>query len=43
MWKQGVLESKQMGAAFQLLRTYDLLWSPAISTYVKGERTVSTT
>jgi polyhydroxyalkanoate synthase len=39
MWKQGVLESKQMGAAFQLLRTYDLLWSPAISTYVKGERT----
>jgi polyhydroxyalkanoate synthase len=22
-----------------LLRTYDLLWSPAISTYVKGERT----
>ena len=39
MWKQGVLESKQMGAAFQLLRTYDLLWSPAVSTYVKGERT----
>ena len=39
MWKQGVLDSKQMGAAFQLLRTYDLLWSPAISTYVKGERT----
>jgi len=39
MWKHGVLDSKQMGAAFQLLRTYDLLWSPAISTYVKGERT----
>jgi polyhydroxyalkanoate synthase len=38
MWKQGVLESKQMSAAFQLLRTYDLLWSPAVSTYVKGER-----
>ena len=38
MWKQGVLESRQMGAAFQLLRTYDLLWSPAVSTYVKGER-----
>jgi polyhydroxyalkanoate synthase subunit PhaC len=38
MWKQGVLESKQMGAAFQLLRTYDLLWSPALTTYVKGER-----
>jgi polyhydroxyalkanoate synthase len=39
MWKHGVLDSKQMGAAFQLLRAYDLLWSPAISTYVKGERT----
>ena len=38
MWKQGVLDSKQMSAAFQLLRTYDLLWSPAISNYVKGER-----
>jgi polyhydroxyalkanoate synthase len=39
MWKKGVLESRQMGGAFQLLRTYDLLWSPSISTYVKGERT----
>ncbi len=38
MWQQGVLKSRQMSAAFQLLRTYDLLWSPAISTYVKGER-----
>jgi polyhydroxyalkanoate synthase len=38
MWKQGVLDSRQMSAAFQLLRTYDLLWSPSISTYVKGER-----
>ncbi len=36
MWKQGVLESQQMGAAFQLLRTYDLLWSPAVATYVQG-------
>jgi polyhydroxyalkanoate synthase len=38
MWKNGVLESSQMGGAFQLLRTYDLLWSPSIATYVKGER-----
>ena len=38
MWKQGVLESRQMGGAFQLLRTYDLLWAPSIATYVKGER-----
>ena len=39
MWKKGVLESRQMGGAFQMLRTYDLLWSPSIATYVKGERT----
>jgi polyhydroxyalkanoate synthase len=38
MWKNGVLESRQMGGAFQMLRTYDLLWNPSISTYVKGER-----
>ncbi|MCX7052830.1 MAG: alpha/beta fold hydrolase [Proteobacteria bacterium] len=39
MWKKGVLESKQMGGAFQMLRTYDLLWSPSVATYLKGERT----
>jgi polyhydroxyalkanoate synthase subunit PhaC len=39
MWKKGVLESRQMGGAFQMLRTYDLLWSPSLQTYVKGERT----
>jgi len=38
MWKQGVLESRQMASAFQLLRSYDLLWSPSIATYVRGER-----
>jgi polyhydroxyalkanoate synthase len=38
MWKKGVLESRQMGGAFQMLRTYDLLWNPSIATYVKGER-----
>jgi polyhydroxyalkanoate synthase len=38
MWKEGVLESRQMGGAFQLLRTYDLLWAPSIATYLKGER-----
>jgi polyhydroxyalkanoate synthase len=39
MWKKGVLESKQMGGAFQMLRTYDLLWNPSIATYLKGSRT----
>jgi polyhydroxyalkanoate synthase len=38
MWKSGVLESRQMGGAFALLRTYDLLWSPSITTYLKGQR-----
>jgi len=38
MWKEGVLESSQMGAAFKLLRTYDLLWAPSIGTYLRGER-----
>jgi polyhydroxyalkanoate synthase subunit PhaC len=39
MWKKGVLESRQMGGAFQMLRTYDLLWNPNVQTYLKGERT----
>jgi polyhydroxyalkanoate synthase len=38
MWKNGVLESRQMGGAFQLLRTYDLLWAPSVQSYLKGER-----
>jgi polyhydroxyalkanoate synthase subunit PhaC len=38
MWKSGVLESRQMGGAFQMLRTYDLLWAPTIGTYLRGER-----
>jgi len=38
MWKSGVLESRQMGGAFAMLRTFDLLWAPTISTYLKGER-----
>ena len=38
MWKAGVLESRQMGGAFQMLRTFDLLWAPAVGTYLRGER-----
>jgi len=38
MWKEGVLDSRMMGGAFTLLRTYDLLWSPAVGTYMRGER-----
>jgi polyhydroxyalkanoate synthase len=38
MWKAGVLESRQMGGAFQMLRTFDLLWAPTVGTYLRGER-----
>ncbi|HTC39018.1 MAG TPA: poly-beta-hydroxybutyrate polymerase, partial [Steroidobacteraceae bacterium] len=38
MHKAGVLSSDKMGAAFGLLRSNDLLWMPAINTYVKGKR-----
>ena len=38
MHRKGVLESKQMGGAFALLRSQDLLWQPAVNNYVKGQR-----
>jgi polyhydroxyalkanoate synthase len=38
MQKAGVLSSDKMGASFMLLRSRDLLWNPAINTYVKGRR-----
>ena len=38
MHRSGVLESERMGAAFALLRSRDLLWTPAVEQYVRGER-----
>ena len=38
MHKAGVLSSDKMGASFVLLRSRDLLWNPAINTYLKGKR-----
>jgi polyhydroxyalkanoate synthase len=38
MHKAGVLSSDKMGAAFGLLRANDLLWAPALNTYIKGKR-----
>jgi polyhydroxyalkanoate synthase len=38
MHRQGVLESKQMGGAFALLRAQDLVWQPIVNQYVKGQR-----
>ncbi|MDE1948797.1 MAG: polyhydroxyalkanoic acid synthase [Burkholderiales bacterium] len=39
MHRKGVLESRQMGGAFALLRAQDLLWQPIVDQYVKGRRT----
>ncbi|AOH86480.1 poly-beta-hydroxybutyrate polymerase [Sphingomonas panacis] len=37
MWAQGYLDSRQMGGAFQMLRSNDLLWSRVIHGYLMGE------
>ncbi len=38
MQRAGVLKSEQMGGAFALLRARDLLWAPAVNTYLRGKR-----
>jgi polyhydroxyalkanoate synthase len=38
MHRSGVLDSRQMGGAFAMLRGQDLLWSPAVNTYLRGRR-----
>lgn len=38
MYKAGVLESERMGGAFAMLRSRELLWKPAVDTYVLGDR-----
>ncbi len=38
MNKKGVLESTQMGGAFALIRSRDLVWQPIINNYLKGQR-----
>jgi polyhydroxyalkanoate synthase len=38
MHRKGVLESRQMGGAFALLRAQDLIWQPFVDNYLKGER-----
>jgi polyhydroxyalkanoate synthase len=38
MHQEGVLDSKQMGGAFQMLRPRDLIWQPMIQSYIKGQR-----
>jgi polyhydroxyalkanoate synthase len=38
MWDQGFLDTRQMAAAFQLLRSNDLIWSRLIREYQLGQR-----
>jgi polyhydroxyalkanoate synthase len=38
MSKAGVLDSSRMAAAFTMLRSRDLLWTPAVDNYIRGER-----
>ena len=38
MWAQGYLDTKQMAGAFQMLRSYDLVWSRMVHDYLMGDR-----
>jgi polyhydroxyalkanoate synthase len=38
MHRKGVLESRQMGGAFAMLRSQDMLWQPIVNNYLKGQR-----
>jgi polyhydroxyalkanoate synthase len=38
MHRKGVLESRQMGGAFAMLRAQDLVWRPMVEQYLKGRR-----
>lgn len=37
MWEKGYLDTKQMAGSFQMLRSYDLIWSKMVSDYMTGK------
>ncbi|MBB3953977.1 PHA/PHB synthase family protein [Novosphingobium sediminicola] len=41
MWERGYLDSGQMGGAFQMLRSNDLVWSRILNEYLMGERPIA--
>ncbi|MDI9818985.1 MULTISPECIES: alpha/beta hydrolase [unclassified Legionella] len=38
MWEKGYLDTKQMAGSFQMLRSYDLIWSKMIHDYMSGQQ-----
>lgn len=38
MWDQGYLDTKQMAGSFQMLRSYDLIWSKMVQDYMHGKQ-----
>lgn len=38
MWQQGYLDTKQMAGAFQMLRSYDMIWSKMVQDYMHGRQ-----
>jgi polyhydroxyalkanoate synthase subunit PhaC len=42
MWEQGYLDGEQMAAAFQMLRSHELIWSRLVREYLLGTRTQPT-
>jgi polyhydroxyalkanoate synthase len=38
MWEKGYLDTKQMAGSFQMLRSYDLIWSKMVQDYMHGTK-----
>ncbi|WP_419420987.1 PHA/PHB synthase family protein [Legionella sp. D16C41] len=38
MWERGYLDTKQMAGSFQMLRSYELIWSKMVDDYMSGKQ-----